>query len=426
MASRDAIRAGAVARRPREKRAHPAGPRRPIAARPARRERIAYLDNLKVLLVAAIIAGHSIVGYAPATGVWKGSWPYQDVQEVTLARVSQVILAIPVLPAMMFAMGLFFLISGLVTPGSVARKGPARFARDRLVRLGVPLAIWTLGVWPALLFARDRVEPSYYFNASFSGEVMHRTPPFEPGPMWFVEVLLIYSLGYAAWRGWRTHRASGFATEPRGGADRSHPLGGRTLVALAVGISLATILVRLAFPFDSSQVLKLKLWQWPTYLGLFGLGIIAVQRGGLDPMPDRIRRRCAQTVLLSLAALGLLFAAIAVSGESTNVLHHHLNWAATLFAALEGPLAVGICVWLLSFAQRHLNRPPGARGRALARSAFAAFVIQGPIVFGLQVAVRSLGVPAEVKALTVACVAVTCSFALAWLLVSRTPVGRIL
>ena len=44
-----------------------------------------------------------------------------------------------VIPGVLFAMGLFFLISGLVTLGSLARKGPKDFARDRLVRLGVPL-----------------------------------------------------------------------------------------------------------------------------------------------------------------------------------------------------------------------------------------------------------------------------------------------
>ena len=391
----------------------------------ARRERTPYLDNLKVLLVAAIIAGHSIVGYAPPTGVWKGSWPYQEVQEVSLGRVSQVIVAIPVLPAMLFAMALFFLISGLVTPGSVARKGPGKFARARVVRLGIPLAVWTLGVWPALLYARDRVEPLYYFDTSFWDEVVHRHPLFEPGPMWFVEVLLIYSLGYAAWRGWRTHRASRFASPSRLGADRSHPLGGRTLVVLAAGISLATILVRLVFPFNSGQIGNLKCWQWPTYLGMFGLGIIAVQRGSLSPVSGRIMRRCGQTVLLSLVALGLLFAAITLAGYSTSVLERRVHWAPTVFAAIEGPMVVGMCVWLLAFAQRHLSRPPGALGRSLARSAFAAFVVQGPIVLGLQIALRPLGVPAEVKALSVACAAMTGSFALAWLLVSRTPVGRI-
>ena len=107
-------------------------------------------------------------------------------------------------------------------------------------------------------------------------------------------------------------------------------------------------------------------------------------------------------------------------------MERRLNWASTFFAALAGPVAVGSCVWLLALAQRRLSRPPGARGRALARSAFAAFVLQGPIIIALQFALRPLGVPAEVKALTVACAAVTGSFALAWVLVSRTPVGRVL
>ena len=424
MVSRDAIRTGVVVRRPRGRGAHPARAGPPPAAPRAGRERVAYLDNLKVLLVAAIIAGHSIFGYAPSTGVWKGSWPYQGIQEVTLVRVSQVILAIPVGPAVLFAMGLFFLISGLVTPGSVARKGPGRFARDRVVRLGIPLAIWTLGVWPALLLARDRV--GGWDNISFWDEVVRRHPFFEPGPMWFVEVLLIFSLGYAAWRQWRTHHAPRFVTPSRTGTDRSHPLEGRTLVVLAAVISLATILVRLVFPLNSGQIGNLKCWQWPTYLGMFGLGIIAVHRAWLNPVPDRIRRRCGQTVLLSLAALGLLFAAITLAGSNTNVLERRLYWASSLFAAIEGPMVVGMCVWLLAFAQQHLSRPPGARGRALARSAFAAFVVQGPIIIGLQFALRPLGVPAEVKALGVACAAVTGSFALAWWLVSRTPVGRVL
>jgi len=89
MASRDAIRTGAVARRPRGRDAHAPARKRSVAAPPLRRERVAYLDNLKVLLVAVIIAGHSIFGYAPSTGIWKGSWPYQDIQEVTLGRVAR-------------------------------------------------------------------------------------------------------------------------------------------------------------------------------------------------------------------------------------------------------------------------------------------------------------------------------------------------
>ena len=195
---------------------------------------------------------------------------------------------------------------------------------------------------------------------------------------------------------------------------------------LAAGISLATILDRPEYPNGSAQIGQLKLSQWPTYLGRFGLGSGAVQRGGLDPVPDRIRRRCGQAVLLSLAGLGLAFAAITLAGYKTDISARGVHLATTVLAALEGTIVVGSCVWLLAFAQRHLNRPPGALGRALARSAFAAFVVQGPIIIALQFALRGLEVSAEVKALTVACAAVTGSFALAWVLVSRTPVGRIL
>ena len=372
-----------------------------------------------MLLVAAIIAAHSVLGYSG----FKGAWPYQPVHEVHLGAVSQALIAIPVLPGVLFAMGLFFLISGMVTPESVARKGPRRFARDRMVRLGIPLAIWTLAICTALFYAIHRAAGQHH---SFWWALLHRHPFLEPGPMWFVEVLLIYSLGYAAWRQWRTHHPPPFANHSRPVATGRRPLQGRTLVVLAAGISLTTILVRPAFPFLSEQVLQIKLWQWPQYLGMFGLGIVAAQRGWLDPVPDRIRRRCGQAVLLAFAAFLLVFAASALAGYNTNVYGRRLHWAPTLMAAIEGPIVVGACVWLLGAAQRHLSRPPGVRGRALARSAFAAFILQGPIIIGVEIALRPLEAPAEVKALVVVCAAVTGSFALGWVLVSRTPVSRVL
>jgi hypothetical protein len=43
-----------------------------------------------------------------------------------------------------------------------------------------------------------------------------------------------------------------------------------------------------------------------------------------------------------------------------------------------------------------------------------------------MIAMRPLGVPAEIKALTVASLGVAGSFALSWLLISRTRLGRIL
>jgi hypothetical protein len=68
----------------------------------------------------------------------------------------------------------------------------------------------------------------------------------------------------------------------------------------------------------------------------------------------------------------------------------------------------------------------GGRGRALARSAFAAYVFQGAVLIGLALALRGVELPAELKALIVGAAGTVGSFALAWLAVTYTPLRRVL
>jgi Acyltransferase family len=376
----------------------------------SRVERVEYLDSLKLLLVAVIIAGHGALAY----GDLDGAWPYQDVQETRLGAVSNVALSSVTILAALFAMGLFFLLSGLVAPGSLARHGPASFARRRLRRLGAPLVVWTLVLWPAAIWLAHVAAGDAYPLWSALGRA---DPVLDPGPMWFVEVLLIYSLAYAAWRAWRPDRIAVVAGEPRG----------RTLVALAAAISVVTVLVRIVFPAGSGQIGQSHLWQWPQFVAMFGLGTVAAERGWLDPVPDRLRRGAAWAAASGVVAFAVVGVAMGVTGTDSDVLFQPgLHWAPAALAAIEGPLAVGASVWLLAAAQRHLGRVRGPVGRAAARSAYGAFLLQGVVLIGLMIALRPIAVPAEVKALTVAALGVTGSFVLSWLLVSRTRCGRIL
>ena len=80
----------------------------------------------------------------------------------------------------------------------------------------------------------------------------------------------------------------------------------------------------------------------------------------------------------------------------------------------------------MALAQQRLDRTPGPFGRALGRSAYGAFLLQGLVLIALMIAMRPIGVPAEIKALAVACLGVAGSFGLSWLLISRTPLGRVL
>jgi len=88
-------------------------------------------------------------------------------------------------------------------------------------------------------------------------------------------------------------------------------------------------------------------------------------------------------------------------------------------------IAISAPIWVLAFAQRHLGRT-GPLRRAMARGSYAAFMLQGPVLVALALALRPVDLSGDVKALLVATLGIVGSFALAWPLVTRTPLRKIL
>jgi hypothetical protein len=376
--------------------------------------RYAYADNLKVLLVAGIIAGHAVAGYSD-----QDFWSYAEMNEVELAPVTQGVLYAVVAPATLLMIPLLFLVAGLLTPGSVERKGPGRFARDRLLRLGVPFAVYVLLVQPLLMYPvhpPGETPRSYWFELIGAGD-----QTLDTGPLWFVGVLLIFSLAHAAWVAWVGARRGG---PPRRGTS----LRGRHLLAIAATVAVATYLVRLRIPLgDSNRLVSLNVWEWPECAAAFALGIHGYRQGWLAGVPDRLRRTCRLATLGALAAFAVFAAAVPALGLDDDQLWGGGGWPALLFAALESVLAVFGSVWLLSVAQRHLDRAFRWAGPRVSRSAYGAFMVQGVLLIGLAFALRPVPLPAEAKAVLLAVTAVVGSFALAWLLIHRLPgVRRVL
>jgi hypothetical protein len=371
--------------------------------------RLPYLDNLKVIIVAAIIAIHGVLGYVGLDQYWS----YADVQEVTLSPVTEIALSVPVVPFALFMIALLFLVAGLLTGPSLRRKGPGRFARDRLLRLGVPFVVVVLVLWPLLMYAL--YHPLGAAPGSYWAEFLGAEGNLDTGPLWFVGVLLIFSLGYAAavhLRRRPPRRAVGELTM-------------RHLVLLAALVATLSFLVRLVFPFASESFTDLNLWEWPACLALFALGIAASRRGWLTAIPHRLRTRCRAATLVAAGAMAALVAGAALL-DTFDAMLGGWTWWALAFAAVESTLNVCGSVWLLAVAQRHLDRQVRWTP-VLSRSAYGAFMVQGPVLIALAVALRPVPVPAEVKALIVAAGGVAGSFALARLLISRVPrVARVL
>ena len=366
-----------------------------------------YVDNLKVLLIAAIIAGHGLASYAALE-----LWTYADVREVTLSPVTEGLLFSLLAPFGLFMIPVLFLVAGLLTRGSVERKGPGRYARDRLLRLGIPFLVFVGVIWPLMLYAlyRPLGNASGSYWAEFVGTAEES---LDTGYFWFVGVLLIFSLVYAALVRLRRGRPQRLAS---GG------IGVGQLSVLAAGVAVATFLVRLGFPFESERYIDLNLYEWPAAITTFALGVTAARHGWLTEVPARLYAQSRNVSLLAVGAFGVFMAVgflLGAVGEDTWGGGWH--WDTVGFAALESTLAVFGSVWILGVAQRRLNRGFRWASPTVGRSAYGAFVLQGLVLLALAVVLRPLQVPAEVKALIVTAGGVAGSFALAWLLIRRVP-----
>ena len=373
-----------------------------------------YLDNLKVVLITAIIVMHAALGYSTVE-----VWTYTALRETTLAPVTEAVLLVLVAPFGLFLIALLFLVAGLLTPPSLERKGPRRFALDRLLRLGLPFVVYVLVVQPVLVYALEHSLGSA--PGSFWEEYLSDEGWLDTGPLWFVGVLLVFSLGYAGWRAWTARPGS--TTGRRLG---SRPVTSGTLLAMAAAVAVASFAVRLVYPYGSeSGFTDLNFWEWPACVAVFGLGVTVSRRGWVTAVPDSLRRRCRVVTLLGVAAMGALLMTVGFLDALDDALGGW-HWAAAAFAATDAVLTVFGSVWLLAVAQRVLDRRY-RWGPVLSRSAYGAFMLQTVFLLGLAVALRPLDLPAEVKALLVATGGVTCSFATAWLLISRVPgVSRVL
>ena len=368
------------------------------------------LDNLKVVLIALIIAIHGVLGYVG----YDQFWSYADVQEVTLSPVTEIILFAAIAPFALFMIALLFLVAGLLSRPSLERKGPGRFATDRLLRLGVPFALSTFGLCPLLMYAL--YHPLGVAPGSYGDEFLDENSHLDTGPLWFVGVLLIFSLVYAGWVALGRRIVVGRRGRR---VESGHVISPVQLLLVAGAVTATTFLVRLVFPVAGEDFSDLNLWEWPACIALFALGIAASRQGWLVAVPRRLGRQC-RLITLAAAAAMTAFGFVAARLGLFDRLFGGWNWPALLFAALESMLTVFGSVWLLGAAHRHLGRRLPL-DPLLARSSYAAFMVQGVVLIGLAVALRPVPVVAEVKALAVAVGGVAGSFALGWLLISRVP-----
>lgn len=336
--------------------------------------RLHALDNLRALMMWLGIVLH----VAAIHMVRPSPLPWRDDARTPVADLLMAFIHA-------FRMPVFFILAGFFVALLLARRGPAGLARHRLLRLGLPFAVF----WPplflacvtlALLFIHRMARGSWGLDIS----LLDASPAVPKGPstihLWFLWMLLAFSLLTAA------------AARFRGG------LAGRAFVAAG---GLLQFLARAGWGF---ALLALPLvvagWGYPE-------GLLTPNGSFLPPLAEWLHNGIFYVFGLALfhqqwelfallqrrwpahAAGGLVFFMATGALLETGA---HPGWIA---------FAYGCTSWLWSFALigvalrgLALRRPALAY---LADSAYWVYLVHMPLTIGFGALLFGAGVPAGVK-----------------------------
>lgn len=377
-------------------------PHAPTVAAPPPRRRLHHIDNLRVALTVLVVLHHVAVTYGNIP-VWYYTEPAQDP--------SGGLLDVFVIVNQAYFMGLFFLIAGYFVPGAADRRGGRGLVRERLRRLGVPLLLFALLVRPFVtahhypewvrLFQAEGSELPYWLFYLVS---------FDPGPMWFAEVLLIFTLAYLAVRGLRERRAPRTDLTPRPPARPEDTAPLRWLwpvLAFTAGLALVTFVWRYLAPAPYWPVVGLPSpGHLPQYLSLFTVGVFAYRGNWLSRLPGT-----AGWFGAALALTGLMVgrALPVVLGEAVQAPG---TWQALVQVMAESVLATGAVLTLLVGFRRWAD-VDNRFTRWLSDNAFAVYFLHPLVLVGTGMALSGWQATALAKFAVMAVIAVPACWALA-------------
>jgi glucans biosynthesis protein C len=338
------------------------------------------LDALRTLVVIGLVFFHAGLVFAT-----EGDFYVQNADRTEVVTVLAGLCVV-------WAMPVLFLVAGLGARYSVGRRGPGRFARERLLRLGVPLVFVTVALNPLPQWLRLRAaDPDYHESYGrflprfFTVRLDLADFPFvvdgdhfETGHLWFVLLLLAFCLLLAS--------AGPLATggERTASAVARHP----GLLLLPV-VPLALINVLLGMEEDYAG------WHHWAYLLFFLYGYALAG--------DERIRAAMRRLALPLGVVGIvLFAACAPGFMSED--DAFTGWTPLALATRTLFSAAGWClvIAILGALDRPREGPP-APGRDkpvrayLAVAALPLYVLHQPVVVALAYGVVGWSAPIVVK-----------------------------
>ncbi len=364
--------------------------------------RLSFIDNIRIFVITLVIAHHAAQAYGPTGGMWPISNP---VRTFLLGPFFAVNAA--------FFMGLLFMISGYFVAWSYERKGARAFLKDRIIRIGIPLLVFTLCVLGPITYLLEGKSRAFgeFINVLYG---MGWQLPY--AHLWFLIHLLLYSLGYVLWRQIIRQNTSSELPVP------NH----RTILVFVIALALVTWIVRIWFPIDRwiplFFVIPAEAAHLPQYIGLFAVGTLAYRGDWLRRLPTTTGFVWLGVGLIAAVARYAMQYSDALTGTHfLRVLTAHGGWS-----GWEACICVGLSVGLLVLFREWFNKPQGKLLSAMAGASYGAYIIHLLVVLPVQAVLHTVNLPPFVKFVFVTLLTTVISFGISYLIRLIPGVKKIL
>jgi peptidoglycan/LPS O-acetylase OafA/YrhL len=343
-------------------------------------QRDLYIDRLRSVITALVILHHTAITYGAI-----GGWFYYELKPS--GAHSSLLLTLFCTTNQAYFMGFFFLLAGYFTPGSLERKGYARFIGDRLLRLGLPLLAFGLVLGPLTAGIVSAAQGKGFWP-TIAWLWQHKQ--FINGPLWFAQALLIFSMGYCTWRA-----VAGARLVQVERTAKAVPAYLWWLVS-AIGVGVAALAIRQVVP-TGVNIIGLQLGYFASYIFLFAIGIAAWRHDWLRQFEWKHARAWIIGLVISWPLLPVaIIVAHALNGQGKTNFSGGFSWPAILYALWEPFVAWGlIAAWLLVF-RKYMNAP-SVLWSWLNRRAYAVYIIHPPVLVSIALLLHGWSAPALIK-----------------------------
>jgi surface polysaccharide O-acyltransferase-like enzyme len=353
--------------------------------------RMFFLDNIRIYLTILVILHHAALAYGGM-----GGWAIRDPM---VDDISPIFLTIFNAINQSYFMTAFFLLAGYFTPRSLEKKKGKQFLSERLIRLGIPILIYT-----TLIININQYIISIY-GAPFQPVIA-----YEPGHLWFLQLLLLFAVIYVLYK-WLVGR---FPRTLSIQIYRENFPPDSILLFSIVILSILTFILRLVLPVgETIRVLNIQPAHVSHYVFAFFVGVLAYRGDWFRRLTREQGRRWG---LIALVVLPLLFVIMILGGvlESDENLVKFLggfHWQSLVYAVWETFMMVGVIVFLLYFFRERFNQA-GSVAKIMAASVFTVYIIHQVVLYFLNTLFLPVSIPTIVKFILVSLIAVPLCFLL--------------